>query len=273
MATYAIGDIQGCYDELCQLLSALSFDPTTDRLWLVGDLVNRGPQSLAVLRFLSQLGDRVRCVLGNHDLHLLAVARGHQRLKRSDTLQPILEAPDRDRLLQWLQQQPLLYHDPNLGYTMVHAGLPPQWDLATAQQLADEVSEVLQSDGCDPFLAAMYGDQPTRWHDQLRGHDRLRFAVNCFTRLRYLQANGEPEYRNKLGLESAGALLPWFQAPHRQNRELKILFGHWSTLGIYQGNGVIGLDSGCLWGGALSAYELERQRLVSLPCQAYQRPR
>ncbi|MCR4300046.1 MAG: symmetrical bis(5'-nucleosyl)-tetraphosphatase [Sulfuricaulis sp.] len=275
MAVYAIGDLQGCYTPLMQLLTRLRFDATQDRLWFTGDLVNRGPQSLEVLRFVMGLGDRAACVLGNHDLHLLAVAAGTAKVKKRDTLNEVLQAPDRNALLDWLRSRPLLHHDPMLGYTLIHAGLLPPWDLALAQRLARETETVLQSDEYPEFFRHMYGDLPGRWNDRLRGFDRLRVIVNAFTRLRYCDLDGYMDLHPKGPPGSQPPeLVPWFQVPARHSRELKIIFGHWSTLGMWQGDGVIGLDSGCLWGHSLSAVRLDAEpvEFFNVDCEPYQLP-
>ena len=255
MAVYAIGDVQGCYDELQALLEQIGFDTHKDKLWFAGDLVNRGPKSLEALRFLHHLN--AVTVLGNHDLHLLASAHIPKYRKHRDTLHQIIHAEDGPQLLDWLRHQPLLHHDNNTGYTMIHAGLPPQWNLQTAQQCATEVEQVLRGPDYKDFLETMYGNHPNLWSESLRGHDRLRFITNCLTRLRYCDANG------RLALEHKGApgtqprhLRPWFEWP-RKSADMNILFGHWSTLGAYDGNGVHALDTGCLWGGALTAMRLD----------------
>ena len=274
MAVYAIGDIQGCLHELQQLLALLAFDPHKDRLWFAGDLVNRGPQSLETLRFVRGLGDAALTVLGNHDLHLLAAACDPARIKTKDTLNPILDAPDRDELLDWLRRQPLLHHDTQLGYTLVHAGLPPQWDLATAQTCAREVETVLRSAECREFFTDMYGDEPDIWDAALTGPARLRFITNCFTRLRYCDAEGRLalQYKGAPGSQPDG-LLPWFEVPGRNSRDLNILFGHWSTLGQRDDPGIFPLDSGCLWGGQLSALRLdETVQWLRIPCAGARRP-
>lgn len=258
MAIFAVGDIQGCYDDLRRLLDRLAFNPAEDRLWLTGDLVNRGPKSLETLRFVKGLGERAVCVLGNHDLHLLALAAGHARVRPNDTLDAILAAQDRDDLLAWLKTRPLLHHDAALGYTLVHAGLPPQWDLATAQACARELEAVLRGPEADAFFVGMYGDQPDRWSDRLSGIERLRFIVNCFTRLRFVGPAGQLDlkHKGKPGSQPAG-FVPWFEAPGRASSSLHILFGHWSTLGEARGQTVYALDSGCVWGGKLSALRLD----------------
>lgn len=256
MAVYAIGDIQGCYDQLQALLEQIAFDPARDRLWFAGDLVNRGPRSLETLRLARSLN--AICVLGNHDLHLLAAATVPRALKKKDTLRQILDAPDAGPLLDWLRQRPLLHHDGELDYTLIHAGLPPQWDLASARARAAEVECVLRGDDRHEFFAHMYGNQPDRWSPSLSGMERLRFITNCFTRLRFCDSEG------RLALEEKGApgsqpahLRPWFAWPQRRSRDARILFGHWSTLGAYDGDGVHALDTGCLWGGKLTAARLD----------------
>ncbi|MGH8400013.1 MAG: symmetrical bis(5'-nucleosyl)-tetraphosphatase [Gammaproteobacteria bacterium] len=258
MAIFAIGDVQGCYDDLRRLLDRLDFNPAEDRLWLTGDLVNRGPKSLETLRFVKGLGERAVCVLGNHDLHLLALAAGHAKSRSTDTLDEILAAQDRDDLLAWLRTRPLLHHDAALGYTLVHAGLPPQWTLETAQACAHELETVLRGPETSGFFAAMYGDQPDRWAADLTGMERLRFIVNCFTRLRFVGPEGQLDLKHKgsPGDQPAG-FVPWFEAPNRASAKLHILFGHWSTLGEVSGHTVYALDSGCVWGGKLSALRLD----------------
>ena len=262
MATYAIGDVQGCHREFEALLEAINFDRAHDSLWLVGDLVNRGPQSAAVLRSVMALGERVVTVLGNHDLHLLACAFvPAAKPRRRDTLHDILSAPDRDDLLHWLRHQTLLHHDAALGYTLVHAGLPPQWDLATARSCASEVESALQSDDFVEFLAHMYGDQPTRWDTTLSGQARLRFITNCLTRIRYCTADGAIDLKDKGESGSDNGLTPWFAMPSRASRELRIVFGHWSTLRLpptqWSALRVYPLDTGAVWGGSLTAMRLE----------------
>jgi bis(5'-nucleosyl)-tetraphosphatase (symmetrical) len=258
MASYAIGDIQGCYDELRALLAKLDFDPDHDRLWLVGDLVNRGPKSLEVLRFVADLGPAAVCVLGNHDLHLLAADAGARTLRTNDTLQRVLDAPDREELIEWLRRRPLLHHDAELGYTMVHAGLAPQWDLGAAQAHAREVEALLRGIDYRRLLFNMYGDQPDRWSEDLEGWERARVIVNCLTRLRYCDAQGRMDMKAN-GPPSAqpAGLMPWFEVPDRRSRDLKLVFGHWSALGYHRAPGVIALDSGCVWGNALTAIRLD----------------
>lgn len=257
MAVYAIGDVQGCFDALRALLDKLHYDPNLDRLWFAGDLVNRGPQSLDVLRFVKSQPTAVT-VLGNHDLHLLAVASGQAPRKKRDTFDDVLAAPDSDELLAWLRQRPLLHHDPALASTLVHAGVLPQWDLITAQRLAVEAGGFIQRSDNNELFTHMYGDSPDHWQDDLGGWARVRIIINGFTRLRYCDAHGRMDLRPKgrPGKQPAH-LLPWFQVPGRLTRNTRMIFGHWSTLGIWDADGVIGLDSECLWGGQLTAVRLD----------------
>ena len=269
MSVYAIGDLQGCYDELRMLLDRLQFEAGTDRLWLTGDLVNRGPGSLAALRYVRSLGDHAVTVLGNHDLHLLAVAAGHGRgLRVGDTLDEVLAAPDRDELLAWLGTRPLLHEDPALGWTLVHAGLPPQWDLPTARANAREVEAALAGDP-GALYAAMYGDHPDRWDATLTGPARLRFAINCFTRLRYCTADGRLLLKLKGPPENAPAeAIPWYAVPGRLSAGHRILFGHWSALGYRATHDAYSLDTGCVWGGQLTALRLDATAPpVQVSCQ------
>lgn len=257
MAIYAIGDIQGCFTQLQKLLEKLDYDPARDQLWFTGDLVNRGPHSLATLRFVKGLGEQAVTVLGNHDLHLLAVAEGYVPKHKKDTLDEILEAPDRDELLAWLRQQPLMHHDAQLGYTLIHAGMPPHWDLATAQSCAQEVQTALRGDAYHGFLAHMYGNEPRCWSDDLQGWERLRYITNCFTRLRYCDVAGNLclDAKGPPGTQPQGCI-PWFAVPGRASRETHIIFGHWSSLGPQKVAGIYPLDTGCLWGGRLTAMRL-----------------
>ncbi len=259
MSTYAIGDIQGCYDELRALLERLAFDPDRDRLWFVGDLVNRGPHSLQVLRLVRDLGDAAVTVLGNHDLHLLAVAAGNTRKYDQDPgLEAVLAAPDRDELLHWLRHRPLLHRDRELGFTMIHAGLPPCWDIARAAVCAREVELALRSDDHLAYFLDMYGNKPKRWEPSLHGTARLRYITNCLTRLRYVELDGTLGLKDKgpPGSQRAG-LIPWFVHPARASRDERIVFGHWSTLGYVATHNVWALDTGCLWGGSLTALRLD----------------
>ncbi len=267
MAVWAIGDLQGCLTSFQHLLERIHFDEQRDSLWLTGDLVNRGPDSLGTLRFVRALGDRVITVLGNHDLHLLAVAAndGHG-LRAGDTLQAILHAPDRDELLTWLAQRPLLHHDPQLRTTLIHAGLPAEWSIEEARTYAEEVSMAMATDGRG-FYTQMYGNEPDRWTPRLTRTERLRFIVNCLTRLRMVDAAGKAIFKFKLHPRLAPAnTLPWFAVPGRRSRRTRIIFGHWSTLGLYEGHGVVGLDTGCVWGRELTAYRLDQPApLVTVP--------
>lgn len=268
MATYAIGDVQGCYQELLALLAEIKFNPGKDQLWFTGDLVNRGPDSLKVLRFVRDLGAAALSVLGNHDLHLLACAEGLAPIHRGDTLDDILGAEDKDELLHWLRHCPLLHHAPELDYTLVHAGLPPQWDIALAQTCAAEVEGVLRSPEYRELLAYMYGNEPNAWDESLTGRDRLRFITNCFTRLRYCDAQGHLylDAKGEPGTQPAEAM-PWFEVPQRHNQNLRIIFGHWSSLGWCREQGIISLDTGCLWGGLLTAYRLDDGAVFSFDCE------
>ncbi|MFO1424644.1 MAG: symmetrical bis(5'-nucleosyl)-tetraphosphatase [Candidatus Competibacteraceae bacterium] len=258
MAVYAIGDIQGCYDPLARLLDRLCFDPAADMLWLVGDLVNRGPRSVEVLRLVRGLGQRAIMVLGNHDLTLLAVAAGQVKPKRKDTFHTILDAPDHAELLDWLRWRPLLHHDPALKFTLIHAGLPPQWDLALAQRCAAELEATLRGPNYEDFLAHMFGGEPRRWRDDLAGYDRLRFIVNALTRMRFCTADGALSFSEKGPPGSQGpGLLPWFAVPGRRGADLNLVFGHWAALGYYRAPGIYALDSGCVWGNRLTAIRLD----------------
>ncbi len=265
MAIYAVGDVQGCYVELQQLLERIRFDPARDKLWLVGDLVNRGPGSLEVLRLIRSLGDSAITVLGNHDLHLLAVSEGVAELHRTDTLDAVLSAPDRDELLDWLRRQRLLHAEG--GCVLVHAGLLPQWSVSKAASLAGEVENALRGADYATFLARMYGNAPHAWSDDLHGYKRLRVIVNAFTRLRICTSQGEMEFRFKGEVEHIPAgYMPWFEVPERKSRDATVIFGHWSALGLKVTPNVIALDTGCLWGGPMSAMRLEDRQLFQVAC-------
>ena len=260
MAVYAIGDVQGCADELEHLLERLDFDARRDRLWFVGDLVNRGPKSLESLRLAYSLRDAAVCVLGNHDLHLLALARGEAGWKSGDGgLRPIFDAPDCKVLLDWLQSRPLLHHDETLGLTLLHAGVPPQWDLATAGACAREVERRLQAEDVGTLFRHMYGNEPATWHDGIEGWDRLRFTINAFTRLRVCDAHdGRMVLQHKGPPETAPrGSVPWFRVPWRRTADTRIVFGHWSALGYVQEGNVLGLDTGCVWGGTLTGQRID----------------
>jgi bis(5'-nucleosyl)-tetraphosphatase (symmetrical) len=258
MTTFAVGDIQGCYDELQELLDLIKFDFRRDTLWLTGDLVNRGPRSLDVLRFIKSLGECAVTVLGNHDLHLLAVAYGHEPSKKGDTLDDILQADDKDELLLWLRNRPLLFHDEIRKLTLIHGGLAPQWSLNDAISCAREVEQVLSGDGFNGFLANMYGNLPVLWSKKLKGWDRLRFITNSFTRLRYVNHNGELELKVKGSPSSQpDDYLPWFKVFKNNLPDGNILFGHWSTLGFSVNENTVCLDGGCVWGGKLTAINID----------------
>lgn len=267
MSTYVIGDLQGCFEPLQRLLEHISFDVKHDTLWFTGDIVNRGPESLACLRFVKNLGSRQRIILGNHDLHLLAVAHKAHKGWEEDTVNDILSAPDKHDLLDWLRHQPLLHHE--LDYTMVHAGLAANWDLAKAKMLAHEVETILRSDKADDFFKHMYGNLPNAWSDDLQGFERLRCITNYFTRARFCYPDGSLELENKGKMDSAqDMLIPWFKVSHRQNAHLKILFGHWAALGgVTDTPNTYALDTGCIWGYALTAMRLEDQVRFSVSCK------
>lgn len=268
MATYAIGDLQGCYDPLRRLLDQISFDPAADRLWFVGDLVNRGPASLEVLRFVKSMGSTATLVLGNHDLHLVMQAEGYSRANKEDTLGPVLGAPDRDELLAWLRAQPLIHVDGK--WAMVHAGLLPAWTVTQAQALADEVSAALMAENFREFLAHMWGSEPVAWSDDLAGWDRLRVIVNAMTRMRYVTLTGALEFRApgaKAPLDrNPPGCVPWFAASGRASADHTIICGHWSGLGFRDEPNLLALDTGCLWGGSLTSVRLEDRRVFRQPC-------
>ena len=265
MATYAIGDVQGCMSELEALLGACDFDPRQDRLWFVGDLVNRGPASLQVLRFVSGLADRAVTVLGNHDLHLLSVAEGFAKPRKDDTLEAVLCAPDRDELLAWLRSRPLMHVEDDL--VLVHAGLLPCWSVARARALAGEVEAALRGPAYREFLARLYGGEPSGWDDALAGADRLRVIVNAMTRMRFCSEAGDMEFNSKAGQQSAPAgYRAWFDVPGRSSAGSTVVCGHWSALGLRMEPGLLALDTGCVWGGSLSAVRLEDRRLFQENC-------
>lgn len=265
MATYVIGDIQGCFEALEKLLDRIAFDSRRDRLWFVDDLVNRGPDSLATIRFVRSLGESAVTVLGNHDLHLLTVAAGFAHLHRGDTLADILEAPDREALLDWLRHCKLMHVDE--GWAMVHAGLLPQWSIGEARALAAEVEEALAGPDSRELLRHMYGNQPDAWDPKLEGYDRLRVIINAMTRLRLCTPDGRMEFRHKSAPRNLPpGFLPWYAVPGRASAGHPIVFGHWSTLGLHATDDVVALDSGCLWGGALSALRLHDRRIFQVDC-------
>lgn len=275
MAMYLIGDIQGCDGPLKRLLDVLAFSPSRDQLVLLGDLVNRGPDSAAVLRCITAMGASARCVLGNHDLHLLAVAHGVREPGRRDTLTGLLQAPDRDALLAWLREQPLALWE--RGCLMVHAGVLPDWTAAQTLALAREVQTVLRGPDLRGFLKQMYGNSPDHWHNGLHGKKRLRVIVNALTRLRFCTADGVMDFDVKEGADSAPpGFMPWFDVPGRRTADVTVAFGHWSTLGWMDRLDVLALDSGCVWGGCLSALRLGAQpsdrELIQVKCPQAQNP-
>lgn len=272
---YLVGDVQGCCSALDQLLDVAGFSPSRDRVWLLGDLVNRGPESLRTLQRLRALGDAAVSLLGNHDLHLLAVAAGARRLHRSDTIDEILQSPERDALLDWLRHQRMAAQ--TRGWLLVHAGVAPQWDPALALALAGEVETLLRSERLDGFLLDMYDDQPLRWDPQLSGAPRLRFIINVLTRMRFVHAaDGSLDLKTKEGADAAPeGLVPWFEAPGRRSAGQPIAFGHWSTLGLMQRPDLLALDTGCVWGGALSAARWRDDgslEILQVPCRQAQVP-
>ncbi|MEA3195410.1 MAG: hypothetical protein QOD26_3743 [Betaproteobacteria bacterium] len=268
MATYAIGDVQGCYDELRQLLGEVGFRRGRDRLWFVGDLVNRGPKSLEVLRFVSSLGDAAVTVLGNHDLHLLAQYEGVEKLKEKDTFQDVLDAPDSRELVDWLRARPMMHADDS--YAMVHAGILPAWSVEMALELGAEVQAALAARNYRDFLQRMYGGSPDAWRDNLSGWDRLRVIVNAMTRMRFCSREGRMELDAK-GAKAPRGFLPWFET-RPASEKTTIVFGHWSQLGLRLDERLAGLDSGCVWGGRLSALRLQDRKLYQVPCAGYQAP-
>ena len=264
MATYAIGDVQGCFDELQRLLRKAGFGGK-DRLWFVGDLVNRGPKSLEVLQFVRGLGERAATVLGNHDLHLIAQFEGFEGPKKKDTFRDVLDSPHAAALVAWLRRQPMMHAEG--GFAMVHAGLLPQWTIERALALAKEVENALRGPDYRSFLQHLYGNQPGRWDDELGGWDRLRVIVNAMTRMRFCDRQGRIDLEGK-GTEPAQGYRRWYELRHKEARTL--VFGHWSQLGLVVEPALVGLDSGCVWGGALTALRLEDRTLYQVPCPGYQ---
>ncbi len=266
MATYAIGDIQGCCDSLFNLIDTFGFQANEDKLWFVGDLVNRGPKSLNTLRFVKSLGDAAITVLGNHDLYLLMVAEGGAKFRgKDDTLQEILDAPDREELLDWLRHQPLCHTEGD--YCLVHAGLLPDWTALRARELAREVETALQGPQFKEFILNLWGSEPAGWSDDLEGWARLRVIVNAMTRMRFCTLNGIMEFKVKGKLANAPAgHLPWFDLPHRRSADSVLVTGHWSALGLRVEPNFLALDSGCLWGGHLTAVRLEDRSVFQVPC-------
>jgi bis(5'-nucleosyl)-tetraphosphatase (symmetrical) len=270
---YLIGDLQGCCDAFERLLAQIGFSPSRDSLTVLGDLVNRGPQSLPVLRRVRGLGNAADTLLGNHDLHLLAVAHGVRPEHASDTLREVLDAPDRDAWLDWLRQRPLALK--REGWLCVHAGVSPAWDAAQTLALAGEVEAMLRGPDLAAFLPQMYGNRPARWSDTLRGPDRWRHVINVLTRIRFCHADGNLDLKTKEGAASAtSGLLPWFDFPQRASAGTPIAFGHWSTLGLVNRPDLLGIDTGCVWGGALTAVRVDggRRDVVQVACEQSQRP-
>lgn len=279
MALYMIGDVQGCDSALQRLLDTIAFSPSRDTLYLLGDMVNRGPDSIAVLRRLVSYGDSAQCLLGNHDLNLLAVAQGTRKPHRKDTLDGVLDAPERNAMLHWLRHQKmaLLLKRGDTPLLMVHAGVLPTWTVAQTMALAREVEVQLQGAQTASFLETMYGNTPSRWDDTLAGMDRLRVIVNALTRLRFCTAQGEMEFETTQGANGAPAgYMPWFDVPGRQTEHASVAFGHWSTLGWLGRTDLLSLDTGCVWGGALSALQFnlqdDTQTLIQVQCEAALHP-
>ena len=274
MATYAIGDVQGCFDPLRRLFDYISFDPAADRVWFVGDLVNRGPRSAEVLRFVKGLGASAVVVLGNHDLHLVMQSEGYGKSNREDTFGDVLAAPDRADLLDWLRAQPLCYVEG--PWAMVHAGLLPGWTVTQAAALSAEASAALTADNFRDFLANMWGSEPVAWHDGLQGWDRLRVVVNAMTRMRFVTPGGAMEFRapGTKGPPDKGppGCVPWFDVPGRRSADHVVVCGHWSALGFRDQPNLLALDTGCLWGGSLTAVRLEDRRVFRQPCPQQSRP-
>ena len=264
MATYAIGDIQGCYDELQALLGRIGFGER-DRLWFVGDLVNRGPKSLEVLRFVKCLGSRAVTVLGNHDLHLVTQHEGFERPRKDDTIHDVLAAPDRKELVDWLRKRPMMHAGDE--FAMVHAGLLPQWTIRRSLALGREVESALRARNYRDFLANMYGSKPDEWRDKLRGWDRLRVIVNAMTRMRFATPKGRMDFYAK-GTDAPKGYRAWFDL--RRKEKATLICGHWSALGLKLRPRLAALDSGCVWGGKLSALRLEDRQLYQVPCHGYQ---
>ena len=265
MATYAIGDIQGCFASLSRLLEHCAFDPAQDKLWLVGDLVNRGPRSLETLRFVRNLGSAAITVLGNHDLTLLMAAEGFGKRGKGDTFDELLAAPDRDELLHWLRHQPLCHVE--WGYCLVHAGLLPQWTVSRARELAAEVESALAGPDWREFMANMWGSEPASWQDELEAWPRLRVIVNAMTRMRFCSPEGVMDFRIKGEVAKAPeGYIPWFEVPGRRSAESVLITGHWSALGLKIMPNLLAIDSGCLWGGALTAIRLEDRAIFQVDC-------
>lgn len=281
MTTYVIGDLQGCYDELQQLLTEINYHPDNDHLWFVGDIVNRGPKSLECLQFVKKLSlkGKADIVLGNHDIHLLAAYCGLQKfVSKSDTLQAILEHPDVDELMDWLRQQPLMVTHPLFNSVMVHAGIPPQWSINEAQTYALELQKRLKKDDWQDYIVNhLFGSEPNKWKNSLTGHKRLRYIVNAFARMRYCDSNGKLDFDLKSvpssSKDNESEYQPWFVFSNRRNKDYEIFFGHWSTLGAIDAYHVHSTDTGCLWGGKLTAYAMESKQRFTLDCKQQCKPK
>ena len=268
MTTWAIGDLHGCLDPLKRLLDAVRYDPAADRLWFVGDIANRGPDALATLRYVRALGTGAVTVLGNHDLHLLALIHGVRKASAKDGVEAILAAPDRDELEHWLRTRPLLHTDAALGATLVHAGIHPHWSLSQARAHADELEALLPTPRFERFVTRMYGDSPARWSPDLDKHERRRFAINVFTRMRYCTARGTLDFEHsEPPARAPSRLLPWYRVPRRVALDTRVVFGHWSSHPAMSPPDVLPLDRGCVWGGTLAAHALERGDTRSVSCR------
>ena len=270
---YLVGDVQGCDDALARLLAEIGFSPSRDRIVLLGDLVNRGPASLAVLQRVVALGEAAVCLLGNHDLHLLAVAHGARTLRKGDTFADVLEDPHAARWIDWLRQQRLAHLE--AGWLCVHAGVVPQWSTAQTLALAGEVQALLQGPSLADFLQQMYGNEPTRWNSEFKDAERTRFVINALTRLRFCTADGTLDFKTKEGAGAAPAgFMPWFDVPGRETADQPIAFGHWSTLGLVNTPTLLATDTGCVWGGSLTAVRVDggRRDVVQVQCSQAQRP-
>ena len=275
MPTYAIGDVQGCYQALLSLLDSINFDAGNDRLWFAGDIVNRGPQSLETLHFVRELGETAVTVLGNHDLHTLAVAAGSRTMGKTDTIACLTCPAEREATVEWLRWLPLIHHDKEENFSLVHAGLPPQWEMQQALAYQEEVTEVLRGSQYRLLLDTMYGNQPDYWQENLSAEARLRFIINCLTRIRYCDKDGKLDFATKRAPGTqASSLQPWFTMPDRLSKHHKIVFGHWATVHLGEINNfsdynVFPVDTGCCWGGALTALRLEDETWFKVPCQGF----
>ena len=271
MAVYAIGDIQGCLASLKLLLKEIQFNPQHDQVWFVGDLVNRGPESLQTLRFIHALGDSARCVLGNHDIHLIACHAGVKTCKPQSSLNQVLADAEAEKWIKWLRQMPLLHHDPHLDWLMVHAGLLPEWDLSTAKRCAAELEAQLRSDNYAEFIANIYGDEPRQWSENLVDNDRWRLSMNAFTRIRMCDQHGALDFSYKGSLADSDAQLkPWFEL-QRASEKQRIVFGHWSALGLVKRDNLLAIDTGCLWGNKMTAARIDCETpvIISIDCPSY----